>query len=345
VYLIHRKSAVKIIILLVIGLNILSACAGKPEIVDTGAKTESVVAVFYGTDRDRSDSDNPARIYGLERGDLEYGVVQVSLDDSKTRLKTVTPMSSELFLIELDKNLEKSDINSALIFVHGYNRSFNQTGKLIAEFLANTKFHGVPIIWSWPSSRNPAGYLEDQTNVRWSQPHFLEFLRTVIENSAAETVHLVGHSMGAWGLTHVVLQELLPGGIDRSKIGEFVLLAPDIDLEIFKRDLAPKLAASGLSTTLYTSSNDKAMASARALNGYPRAGDSSMGPVIVPGIETIDATEANNSILGHSYFEESEVVSKDLVQLLNERKPASARSGLKAVSSPEGIFWRIIVDH
>ena len=308
-------------------------------------QAKTMMPVFYGTDRNRTDSSKPAQFYGLNRGEFEYGVAQVSLDESKTRLKSVTPLTRELFLEKLNDALGTTAVPVAMVFVHGYNRSFNQTGKLIAEFVENTEFQGLPIIWSWPSSRNPAGYLEDQTNMRWSQPHLSEFLRAVIEDSRAKTVHLVGHSMGAWGLINAVLHGLLRENIDMSKVGELVLLAPDIDLEIFSRDLAPQLTAAGLSTTLYTSANDKAMASAYALNGYPRAGDSSDGPVIVPGIDTVDATETNNSILGHSYFEESDIVSKDIVRLLNERKSASSRPGMVAVNTPGGIYWQLVVEH
>ena len=148
--------------------------------------------------------------------------------------------------------------------------------------------------------------------------------------------------MGARGLTDVVLRYLLPGGIEPGKIGEYVLLAPDIDAQIFKRDLGPQLVAAGLQTTLYTSANDKAMASAYSLRSYPRAGDSSYGPVIVAGVETIDATYANKSILGHSYFERSEAVAEDLAALLNDRRSAADRDNLEYVEEAGGGYWRLL---
>ena len=110
------------------------------------------------------------------------------------------------------------------------------------------------------------------------------------------------------------------------------------------RDLAPSLVAAGLDTTLYTSANDKALASARTLRGYPRAGDSSTGPVIIDGIETIDVTAANKSILGHSYFEESQMVSRDLAILLNQRKAAAERPNLIQAHVPDGPYWRLTTE-
>ena len=240
--------------------------------------------------------------------------------------------------------MKLADSPVLLVFIHGYNRSFKQISTLISKWVVSTRFRGVPVIWSWPSSHNPAGYLEDETNMRWSQPHFAQFLHGLTERSGAETIHLVGHSLGARALTNVMLQELIPTGVDRSKIGEYVLLAPDIDAEIFKRDLAPSLVAAGLNTTLYTSANDKAMASARTLRGYPRAGDSSTEPVVIDGMETIDVTDANKSILGHSYFEESQLVSQDLAILLNERKPAAQRPNLVQAQTPVGTYWRLTIE-
>ena len=274
----------------------------------------SLIDVYYGTDRNRRQTDKPEKFYGLERGNVEFGIARIRDADpeAKTELIDVQPLEREEYLTRLQSAVRLAQSPELLVFIHGYNRSFKQISKLVGELAFNTGFKGVPVIWSWPSSRNPAGYLEDETNLRWSRPHFTQFLRDLIEHSGADTVHLIGHSLGARALTDAVLHDLLPNGIDPGKIGEYVLLAPDIDTEIFERDLAPSLVAAGLDTTLYVSTNDKALASARTLRGYPRAGDSSTDdPVVIDGIETVDVTAANKSILGHSYFEESQLVNRD----------------------------------
>ena len=309
-------------------------------------KSMSLTDIYYGTDRNRWETDNPKKFYGLERGSPEYGIARIAGadSDSKTRLVEVQPLSPAEYFMQLREAMRRAQSPILLVFIHGYNRSFNQVSKQMGEFVTSTHFNGVPVIWSWPSSRNPTGYLEDETNLRWSRPHFAQFLRDLIERSGADTIHLIGHSLGTRALTDVVLYDLLPNGIDRSKIGEYVLLAPDIDTEIFKRDLAPLLVAAGLDTTLYTSSNDMAMDGARTLRGYPRAGDSTSGPVLIDGIETIDVTSANKSILGHSYFEESQLVNRDLAILLNERRAAAERPNLIPVRSPDGSYWQLTIE-
>jgi esterase/lipase superfamily enzyme len=333
---------------------LLSACAGTVEPVPgqvpkqapgTAEADARQVLLFYGTDRNVQGQDKPSRYYGLERGALNYGLASVSLDEngSDANLESVVPTSRAEFLAQLQQAVAAAPSSTAMVFVHGYNHSFNKASRQLAEFAAQTGFNGVSLLWSWPSSRNPAGYLQDEANMRWSHPHMVQFLRDVIQESGAETVHLVAHSMGARGLTDAMLRDVLPGGIDAGKIGEYVLLAPDIDSAIFKRDLAPQLVAAGLQPTLYTSSNDKALTSAYSLRGYSRAGDSSQGPVLVPGVETIDVTYANKSALGHSYFGKSPSVANDLATLLNDRASADNRSGLEYVEEAGAGYWRMTV--
>ncbi len=320
---------------------LLSGCAQQQTTVVDGA----TVAVFYGTDRDRRDVADPARFYGLSRGELEYGRATVANpgEGQKTLLTAVDPLAPEDFLPALDRALARAGKPEILLFVHGYLRSFNQVSTQLAEIVHSTGFTGVPVIWSWPSARNPAAYLVDETNMLWSQPHFYRFLTDLMSRSSVRRIHLVGHSMGGRALAELTTQYLIPRKVDLSRLGEFVLLAPDIDRDIFLRDLAPELVAAGLQVSLYTTANDKAMATARAVRSFPRAGDSSDGPVIFPGVETIDVTAANRSILGHSYFEESEMVREDLARLIYQGQSAADRAGLERVETAAGDYWRLPV--
>ena len=322
------------------------ACASTDKAgFDSGDVASVTSRIFYGTDRNRQDEDKPSRFYGLKRGVPSQGLAQVkiTLADEKVKLESVVPLGKEDFLDQLRTAVQTAKSPALMVFVHGFNRSFNNASKVAAEFAYTKSFEGVTVIWSWPSSRNPAGYLEDEANIRWSRPHLAEFLQDVITQSGAETVHLLGHSMGARGLSEVMLRDLIPGGIDLGNIGEYILLAPDIDSAIFKRDVAPGLVGAGLHVSLYTSANDKALASAYALRRYPRAGDSRDGPIVTPGVETIDVTAANKSLLGHSYFDNSDEVSADLAELLNRGKAASERNRLLYIDAANGGYWQLTV--
>ena len=338
-----------------LAMVLISACASQAPVPGEGQVLHKK-PVFYGTNRNRQPASDTRKIYGGTRGEFETGIAEVTFVASRTSssnarghndfgkpvLTSVETLSSDLYFSELQEQLGKAGENTLLVFVHGYYRSFARAAETAAEFTARVNFKGVPVIWSWPSSRTPQGYLEDETNIFWSRPQFAQFLKDHLQRSGADTVHLVGHSLGAKALTLTLVEDLLPDdSINPDNIGELVLLAPDIDAEIFTRDFAPRLANRGISVTLYQSANDRAMATSKALHGYTRAGDSSSGTLLAAGITTIDVTAENDSLLGHSYYDRSDAVTQDLGKLLNQRKPAGQRDNLLRIDTPQGNWWKL----
>ena len=99
---------------------------------------------------------------------------------------------------------------------------------------------------------------------------------------------------------------------------EVILTAPDIDADVFSRDIAPRLQATNSRITMYASSKDKALMASKKFHHYARAGDSGSGLVVVPGVDTIDATKVNTSFWGHS---PSRSVISDMYYLLSKRTP------------------------
>ncbi|MEZ6079827.1 MAG: hypothetical protein R3C56_30390 [Pirellulaceae bacterium] len=57
-----------------------------------------------------------------------------------------------------------------------------------------------------------------------------------------------------------------------------------------------------------------ALIASKQVHGYPRAGESGANIVIVPGIETIDVSGIDLSLLGHSYYGDSEPMLRDLFE-------------------------------
>jgi esterase/lipase superfamily enzyme len=81
--------------------------------------------------------------------------------------------------------------------------------------------------------------------------------------------------------------------------------------------------------TLYASSKDMALKASKEVHGYPRAGDAADGILVMPGIDTIDASNVDDSMLAHSYFVESIPVISDIANMLRTRAtppPSAARS-------------------
>ncbi len=61
--------------------------------------------------------------------------------------------------------------------------------------------------------------------------------------------------------------------------------------------------------------------------------------VQVAGVETIDATGTDTSLLGHSYFAETRSVLADIFKVIRNGQRASQRVGLRPMESPDGRYW------
>jgi esterase/lipase superfamily enzyme len=83
-----------------------------------------------------------------------------------------------------------------------------------------------------------------------------------------------------------------------------------VDAAVF-RNLARVHSALAQRTTLYVSSKNQTVAGSGALHYYPRAGY--IPPItIVPGIDTIEVSEVDISLLGHGYFAEARDLLLDI---------------------------------
>lgn len=181
-------------------------------------------------------------------------------------------------------------------------------------------------------------YTRDSNTADLAVAHLAEVMLRL--SGSFDEVYLVAHSMGA-RITTAALRNVLATNPSVARvIREVVLAAPDIDTEIFRRDVAPILRGAGLATTLYANSNDKALMASRQVWGAPRAGDSGEGLVVTPGIESIDATHVATDLFGHSTAFVSRPVIVDLALLTGRRLRANERPGLERQASGSSVWWR-----
>lgn len=149
--------------------------------------------------------------------------------------------SREGFLSELSHVIQRSSKKSAFIFVHGYNVSFADAAKRTAQISYDLGFDGAPVFYSWPSAGELDGYRGDEESIKWAQGHIEAFIKDVTEQTGAESIYLIAHSMGNRGLTRAFSNLIASESYDASVIKEVVLTAPDIDAEVFRNEIAPKI--------------------------------------------------------------------------------------------------------
>ena len=327
---------------------------------DDSAAIPHQVKVFFVTDRAPNAEDNA--YYGVKRGDMSYGITDVGIppghvmgrheepsmfkfesnaDESKhIKVRNVLTLTRDEFLQRLTAAVADSPDGKIMIFVHGYNDKFLESNRIVAQFANDLKFAGPVLLFSWPSQGSLTGYTVDETNAEWAQGDFVQLLTTLLETIKAKNIYVIGHSMGnrIIGRAMTTLAGDRPDG-DLIVFREIVMIAPDIDADVFRLDMAPRLARTGIHITVYASSNDRALMASKAFHGYPRAGETGEGLVVISGVETVDASDASGGILGHSYFAEDRRIMEDIFALLQTGQRADDRFGLKAQEFDGVRYW------
>jgi esterase/lipase superfamily enzyme len=300
------------------------------------------VEVFYATDRARTGKPQPAQYFGSKRGTMQYGLCSVSIPRRHTRGELESPvwwkfefkedpakhvvllgrttLEQSAFFERLRSTASEGDL---LVFVHGFNVTFEDAVRRTAQMAHDLRFPGVPVTYSWPSrgAAKPLDYTADEATVEWTEPHLKQFLKDLRARAGSGRIHLIAHSMGNRALTKVLRS--IAAESPPVVFNQVILAAPDIDAEVFEHDIAPAMLKAAQRVTLYASSDDEALAVSKTVHGYPRAGQSGAQLTLVRGVDTIDASGIDTSLLGHSYFANQLV--EDIFALLRNGLPPDER--------------------
>ena len=333
-----------------------------------GGAPYKMVQVFFGTDRQLVSNAKSLRdTFSENRGHaISYGTTVVSIplrhkigrmEDPIILRQYFADPKKHIVLLRIDLR-EQSELindlraavtggkaNEALIFVHGFNTTFEDAARRTAQIAHDIEFAGVPMFYSWPSGGKPLDYVSDGNDADQAVSYLKLFLKHITEHAKFTAVTLLAHSMGNRTLTQafIALRNEIPAE-HLQVFKEIILAAPDIDADVFKNEIAPALIASKLPVTVYASSTDSALIASKKLNGAPRAGDSGTGLVVMEGMETIDATNVDTSLfwnLGHGYIADDRNVLSDLNYLIVKGLRASRRYGLEPIPSPiDTKYWK-----
>jgi len=313
-----------------------------------------IVQVFYATDRARSVIAGEFQNVRAGQGALSLGRISVSIPP-KHRLGEIERPSwwtfqrdnPDNFLVITDRTVDAYDDfyaalrqrvasspeRDAFVFVHGYNVGFDDAVFRTAQIAHDLTFKGAPILYSWPSRASYLAYAYDTTSSQQTMLQLQFFLADVSNRTGATSIHLIAHSMGNHPLTRAVAQLQRA---DRSKFRHIILAAPDIDAVVFRDEIAPRLTSPGSRVTLYASSQDQALVASKIFNGAQRAGDS-RDPLLLAGIDTIDASNVVTDLLGHSPFVPS--VLMDIYSLIRDGRAPGERFAMDPVPPSAPRLW------
>lgn len=297
-----------------------------------GPHRDAAEKVHYGT----CDVSIPPR---HKSGEVERPIIGPENEEDHVVLKSTEELEAQAFfeLVRTKVAELPRDDRSCFVFIHGFNVDFENAARRTAQIHYDLKFEGIPIFFSWPSRAKLHEYFSDRNEIEFSRYVIKQFLIDVAEKVKADRIHVIAHSMGA-DATCRAIAELG----ERGKIfDQIVLAAPDIDREVFRVQIAPRLTKTANRTTLYCSKNDLALIASRSFNDGTRAGDSSQGALVLRDVDTVDASEIDTDLLGHSYYGDCLPLLDDVNKLLRSALPPKDRQLRPWPVDEELIYWTL----
>jgi esterase/lipase superfamily enzyme len=320
--------------------------------------------VWFGTNRKPNDSESLQLGFSKSRdAKIHYGWCRVFIPkshkigstgsswwqrlrsgiDDRLKLIEIKGMVAEDYWNAISPRLAKLEVSErdAVIFVHGYNVSFENAAVRAAQIGFDLSVKGAMAFFSWPSQGALKGYSADEATIEASEPFIAEFIEDFVARSGAEKIHIIAHSMGNRGVLRAI--DRIANKAQRHTgvlIGQIILAAADVDADTF-RDLCGAYGRVSRRTTLYVSSRDLAIEASRWLHDFARAG--LLPPImIVPGIDTINVTNVDLTQLGHGYVADARAVLEDMHELLVHDAPPDRRFALRQGETDAGERYWII---
>ena len=324
--------------------------------------------IYFSTNRKR-DMSQKRIAFGNERnlGELALGVIKVVVPPAsgtpggraegqvaEIRISDVRQLAIQpAELMDTDKLVRaarerllgaRAYLGQALVFVHGYNVSFDNAVRRAGQLAYDLAFDGPVFVFSWPSREKLLSYVGDRESAQLSAESLRQFLETVVAETRAKRIHIIAHSMGNVALNEA-LQTMEAEALKKLNLGEMVLASPDLDPDLFQRSYR-RLQQRGATITVYAASSDRALGLSSWLRDRPQLGYiPSGGPTkLVAGADLIDITAVNSDVfsLNHDLYANSPAIIGDLRRLMKDgQRPPDARTGeLVKVPAAGGVYWR-----
>lgn len=283
-----------------------------------------------------------------KKGDLERPDWFGSLFFDESPEKHFTILKTELFdkikfINILQEKIGNSDQKDILLFIHGFNVDFKEAMLRTAQLGYDLNFKGGVTVFSWPSDGSVSGYLADTDTARLSAKYLCDFIKILLSPTGVKNLHIIAHSMGNVVLTDALIQLKYEGLFPNALINQIILAAPDLDKDIFINRIMPEINRN-FGLTLYASDKDKALISSKQIRkGFTRLGEGGDNIVLVDGLDTVDASRIDTSLLGHGYFADTQPLLNDIHMTLSGLPPSSRTldSKSKVVEGATKSYWII----
>jgi esterase/lipase superfamily enzyme len=257
---------------------------------------------FFISNRGGDTSDNAAwtalldeRFTSAHGGALRFGAFDTEIEpalglgrwlnasswflDEEIRILRVHALERAALVQQVREMVAKSPHRALLLLVHGYRTDFDYALRGTA-FLAHILDIDAPVmVFDWPGDQGDSlsGYRRAQQVATASGAELAAVLRLIKREIRPERLWLVANSMGGQVVVDAFSQLYREAGYGRDReIDAVVLTAPDVAHAEFNDQFKRELAALVRKTTVYVSSNDRALLVSRVINRGRRLGQSTL---------------------------------------------------------------------
>jgi esterase/lipase superfamily enzyme len=322
--------------------------------------------VWYATNRAPLDPADPGKGYGPDRGSRihcgrcevfvpeghrigEIGnplwkrILRLSPRDDHLRLEKIATLEEEAVWSQMREALREipAEHRHAVVFIHGYNVSFEEAALRSAQIGYDLQVPATAF-FSWPSRGRTGAYLPDGASIEASEVAITDFLVRFARLRGSSSVHVIAHSMGNRGLLRAI-NRIVASAEHRAeaRFNQIILAAPDVDRDTFTQ-LASAYRDACERTTLYVSARDRAVGLSELLHDADRVGYAP--PVtVVPGIDTVNVTGIDLTLLGHGYVAAARPVLADMHRLIFEGTAPDQRFGLRPMGNGGAKYWQMAI--
>lgn len=322
----------------------LAGCASGPpasalQTVATLPEGAKAVPLLVATMRQQAD-DPPGLMFSGERArqigfaditisippNHQTGQLEIGNDPQKSMAVIARDyLSRKDFVAKVRRELakRKAGERDILVFIHGYNTRFDEAVFRFAQIVNDSNYKGVPVLFTWPSRGELLAYPYDRESTAYSRDDLEATLLDLSREPGLRQIDLLAHSMGNMLTMEVLRQAKIRGNPTfNGKLGYVMLAAPDIDIDVFRRQLMV-YGRFSKPVTVFVSKDDKALNVSRIVWGSElRAGaftefdPETIERVKALNISVIDLSDVKSSDkLNHATF----AASPEIVQMIGNR--------------------------
>ncbi|MCX5581702.1 alpha/beta hydrolase [Kaistia terrae] len=328
-------------------VGLLAGCGGRPKdvllpvAVSAPIPGSTTVDMAVATTRQRSTV--PGQMFTGERARaIDFANIVVSIPPDSVRKKGdvqwpkklpgnpatdfVTVKAEDMNLAQarawFNKRIKATPKRQALVFIHGFNNKFEDAVYRFAQIVHDSDSDVVPILFTWPSRGSVLAYGYDRESNNYSRDALELLLKALADDPNVDEVSILAHSMGNWVTLEALRQMAIRDKRVAPKIKNVMLAAPDVDVDVFRRQMAD-IGANGPSVTLFVSQDDRALkVSRRVWGNVERLGQINVAQepfateMQQDKITVIDLTKLHtDDKLNHAKF----AASPEVVQLIGAR--------------------------